>query len=198
MPIAEYWSEELVAEWLDLEGFVVRVKPPIVEPRGRGGTLAPDVVGGRVGANGEIEIRHCEVAGWPIRSAEDVARDYKKKFQPAVKEKVRSEFEMLFGLPVGHSHTYEPWVIALHLTPGNKAALASALPGVKLYILDEFICREVFPTIDRWKRAHRTPRTPPNSIFPLPPQNYRNLCLLYYLRSKKLLQCPQNSQAKEP
>ena len=58
MPFPCNWLEELVAEWLDLDGFLVRLQPPFPNPNGHGGRLEPDVIGARI-HDGRLEIRHC-------------------------------------------------------------------------------------------------------------------------------------------
>ena len=50
MPYTKTWSEELVAEWLQLEGYLVEVSLPL--PAGpQGGRGEADVVGARIQQN---------------------------------------------------------------------------------------------------------------------------------------------------
>lgn len=84
MPIPSNWLEELVAEWLSLEGFAVEILLPI-QIGGRGGRAAPDVLGARIhGDSGHLIIRHCEVASWPASGAQDIAQAYQQKFRSAI------------------------------------------------------------------------------------------------------------------
>ncbi len=105
MSFASDWLGELVAEWLELDRFLVQVTPPIQIGR-RGGRRAPDVVGARI-RDGNLEIRHCEAVTWPAQSAEELARSYLGKFSSDVQGAVAREVFDLFGLKPEQPFTYE-------------------------------------------------------------------------------------------
>ncbi|MCL6578788.1 MAG: hypothetical protein K6T73_05295, partial [Candidatus Bathyarchaeota archaeon] len=59
MPFTKTWTEELVAEWLQLNGYLVEAGLPAgVTPAG--GRYVADVVGAKVSGNA-LEIIHVEV-----------------------------------------------------------------------------------------------------------------------------------------
>jgi len=159
MPVSENWLEELVVEWLELEGFLTLIGPPVRGPAG--GVLPPDVVGARVGAGGRLEIRHCEAAMWFAQGPQAAAAAYQKKFSRGTRDQVWAEFSRLFAVP--GPPDYEPWIIccevgkpvasALH---GAIQALQSKDPSLKdlqLRSLVDFL-PEVRTTITGWRKIH--------------------------------------------
>ena len=59
MPFAKTWTEEIVAEWLLLKGYLVEIGLPVAAPN-VGGRFETDVVGAKVEAN-TLKIVHVEV-----------------------------------------------------------------------------------------------------------------------------------------
>jgi hypothetical protein len=98
MPFTSNWLEELMAEWLDLDGFLVRLQPPVPNWNGRGGRLEPDVVGVRF-CDDTLEIRHCETEMWASQGPEEESRRYKQKFSPQVQKNVETEFRKILRVP---------------------------------------------------------------------------------------------------
>lgn len=47
MAFAKTWSEELIAEWLQLKGYLVEVGIPI-KVTIKGGRIVPDVIGAKI------------------------------------------------------------------------------------------------------------------------------------------------------
>jgi len=61
MPFGRNWGEELVAEWLSLEGYLVYTGMPVGSGKGgKGGLRDADAVGVRAKGGG-LEIKHVEV-----------------------------------------------------------------------------------------------------------------------------------------
>ena len=156
MPIPSNWLEELVAEWLSLEGFAVETLLPIQISGGRGGRLAPDVLGARIhGDSGHLIIRHCEVASWPASSAQEIAESYQKKFRLAVIQKVEQHFRRLFGVAQGVMD-YEQLLVFGGITDKAKIALQTSLPNADIYTTDEVIRDQILPTIQIWRGTQQT------------------------------------------
>jgi hypothetical protein len=88
MPFPNNWLEELVAEWLELDGFLTLIGPRIRNPTGAGGAFAPNVVGARVGAGGRVEIRHCEAEMFLTQGAPAAERKYTSKFSRNIRDQV--------------------------------------------------------------------------------------------------------------
>jgi hypothetical protein len=96
---------------------------------GPGGRAEPDIVGARINGQGQLVIRHCEVAAWPAFSAEAIARNYGQKFRPAIIQRVEEHFRRLFGALQGTAITYEKWLIFCISAPA-QAAIHGILPDV--------------------------------------------------------------------
>ena len=66
MPFPSNWLEELVVEWLELEGFTISTS--LFVSAEKGGRFAPDVVGARIDLpSRQLVIRHCEATTWLFR-----------------------------------------------------------------------------------------------------------------------------------
>jgi hypothetical protein len=150
MPIPANWLEELVIEWLDLEGFVISTS--IGVPAGRGGKFAPDVVGAKFDASSRhLVIRHCEAAMHLIQGPEKDAARYLAKFSQDIQTAVQDRFVEIFG--AYEQVEYEKWVITFRPSPRTYAALTEAIPGIRICILSNFVFMEVLPAIKRWRDA---------------------------------------------
>ena len=161
MPIPANWLEELVIEWLDLDGFLISTS--VFVPAKGGGRIAPDVVGARRDENGKLSVRHCEAAMFLIDAPENVARRYAEKFSQKVQEEVRQCFDGVFHVRGPDHVEYEKWVITFQASKNVQEALRNAVPGVKIYLLKNFIRDEVLRTIRAWKQrpTHRQTTTMP-------------------------------------
>jgi len=85
LPFPRNWSEELVSEYLELEGYFVRTGHPV--PIGkRGGRGEMDVIGIKI-VNGELEICHVEI-GVQSLSIKAYKESIKKKFNSLVKQEI--------------------------------------------------------------------------------------------------------------
>ena len=156
MPVPANWLEELVIEWLDLEGFVTSTN--ISVPAKPGGKFAPDAVGAKRGEKGNLVIRHCEAAMFLIDAPDTVAERYARKFSETESE-VRSHFENVFGVGQSDRDVYEKWVITFQASENVQKALREVEPGVKIYFLKDFIRNEVLETIRKWKSRQPHPKT---------------------------------------
>src|SRR5208282_1091019 len=186
MPFPANWLEELVAEWLNLDGFLVEIQPPVqiqgkVQSQSKrskgGGRAAPDIVGGRI-KHSRLEIRHCETTVWFSEKAETDARRYEeKKFSPSIQNEIEKEFRRQFGLPPSETCVYDRWVIFGGASRLHRQTLRDRLPESHVYQPDDFICECVLPTIKAWKSNHPTLSGQPPT---LPPDKWL-ICLLDYL-----------------
>jgi hypothetical protein len=166
MPFPQNWLEELVAEWLEVDGFLTLIGPPIKNPTGVGGALAPDIVGARMGATGRVEIRHCETAMWFQQGAPAAATKYTKKFSRNIRDQVWDEFGKIFTVP--GPPDYEPWVICCDVGRPVKSVLEGViqnlqsqdpnLRNLQLRTFTDFL-PEVRTTIKRWRQTHPGPPT---------------------------------------
>ena len=157
MPIPANWLEELVIEWLDLDGFVVSTNVSV--PAKPGGKFAPDAVGARVDENGKLVIRHCEAGMFLIDAPKKVAGRYAKKFSPDIQKKVRDHFKNIFGDKRSDNAVYEKWIITLQASQKTKDELKDAIKDVKICMLNDFVLGDVLATIQRWNKQFRTEST---------------------------------------
>jgi hypothetical protein len=154
LPIANTWTEESVAEWLNL-GYLVEIGLP-AGTAGRGGRREADVVGARV-VNGKLEICHCEVAEWLINaSAEELVAYYLKKFSKEVRDSVEAYFCEIFGSE--RVHSYKELIITKYYSKRFPEIMRRALPGSEPMALEDFISSSVVNSIKNWKERHRTPK----------------------------------------
>lgn len=95
MPFPQTWTEELVAEWLDLAGYLVHVNLPMRTGK-VGGRRTPDVVGVKINQEGILEIIHVEV-GQLSESKDKNIQIIKKKFSEDVCNGVKEYFKKRLG-----------------------------------------------------------------------------------------------------
>lgn len=157
MPFPANWLEELVVEWLDLDGFAISTSIDV--PAGAGGRRAPDVVGAKFDMNGSrLLIRQCETA-MHLTRPEQVATSYSGKFSSNIEERVRGHFAKIFGDRVPEQVIYEKWVITFRPSAPVQAALRSCIPGIQIWILSDFVLNEVLPAIKRYREPPHTKTT---------------------------------------
>ena len=157
MPIPANWLEELVIEWLDLEGFLISTS--VFVPAKGGGRLAPDVVGAKRHDNGGIRIRHCEASMFLIDAPGKVAGTYVAKFSEKVEKEVRRRFDKVLDVRGTDHVEYEKLIITFYASKNVVEALTKTVPGVKILFLKDFIRDEVLKTIRGWKQPPRTKAT---------------------------------------
>lgn len=160
MPFPRTWSEELIAEWLQLKGYFVEVGVPIRSGR-RGGRSEADIVGVRV-KDDRLEIFHIEVgslSGNPIDNAEMIRRKFSEQRVNAIKEYCRNKLEFSSN----QQAIYKKLYVAVWWSDKTLSYLEQQqLPVRSLW---EFVNNEIKPTIQQWKKKppHR-PQTRGKSI----------------------------------
>lgn len=175
MPFPRTWSEELIAEWLQLKGYFVEVGVPIRSGR-RGGRSEADIVGARV-KDDRLEIFHIEVGSLsrnPIDNAEMINRKFSEQRMNAIKEYCRNRLEFSSNEQTVCQKLY----VAVWWSDKTISYLTQQqLPVIALR---EFIEYEIRPTIRQWKKKppHR-PETRGKSI--TLPENMWLLYLVDYL-----------------
>ena len=156
MPFPANWLEELIVEWLDLEGFASTTK--IKVPAGPGGAWAPDVTGAKL-VQGQLVIRHCEGAMYLIGNPKQQAERYKSKYSEEIEGAVRKHFSLIFGASATQEAKYEKWVICCYVTGPGMTKMKKTIPEVQICQLREFVFREILPSIERWREPPNTKTT---------------------------------------
>jgi hypothetical protein len=161
LPIANTWTEELIAEWLHLDGFLVEIGLPAAGS-GRGGRREADVVGGRVNS-GKLQVCHCEAAEWLIdRSATEVATQYQNKFSKDVTDSVGRYLCTIFGTKeIG---SYQKLVVTKYFAKEFPKELSQVLPDAEAILLDDLIKNRIMPSIKNWKLHHETAKGNPPQL----------------------------------
>ena len=145
MPFAQTWSEELIAEWLELKGFAIQVGLP-VSTSGPGGPFCADVVGARI-KQGKLEIVHVEV-GSLTQNVKDSLTSLGKKFSPSNVTAIENFFKERFEF--SGSVSFKKMYIASFCSNPVKDAIESK--GVEIHRLEDFIGKHVLPDISEWKK----------------------------------------------
>ncbi|MGC9114371.1 MAG: hypothetical protein ACP5IG_04825 [Candidatus Micrarchaeia archaeon] len=113
MPFGGNWSEELVAEWLSLKGYLVEVHVPAGSAEA-GGRYAADVVGVKV-KGGKMEICHAEVGTLP-RDFEKSVETIKRKFSESVVERIKRYFQERIKISEGTSVEYKKVYVTVYVS----------------------------------------------------------------------------------
>jgi len=181
MPFPKTWVEELIIEWLHLEGFLVEANFPVGVAK-LGGRLEVDVVGAKI-SNGVLEIIHVETGQL---SAGQKGIDFvKKKFSKKVCNSVSNYFKQGFSFTSGNIDYRKMYVPTYWTKPTIKGFENS---GIEIETLPDFISNNVLRTINRWKQnpLHQ-PQIRGKSV--TLPESYWILQLVDYLNAKRMLKC---------
>jgi len=179
MPFAKTWTEELVAEWLQLKGYLVEVGLPACVTEA-GGRYVADVVGARISDN-VLDIIHVEVG--QLAGGQQSINSLQRKFSRNVCEPIKDYFKQKLG-PVIDVVNYRKMYVASFWTKPTLDGAARL--GIDARPLPNFICQEVIPTIQNWKtRPPHRPKTK-GGVITLPESHWL-LQLIDYLNSQGLL-----------
>ena len=179
MPFAKTWSEELVAEWLQLNGYLVEVGLPAGVAYA-GGRYVADVVGAKV-SDDVLEIIHVEVG--QLAGGQKSINSLQRKFSSNVCDAIKDYFKQKLGF-VADTINYQKMYVASFWT--KPILNGAAQLGINVRPLPNFICQEVIQTIQNWKKhPPHHPRTK-GGIIKLPESHWL-LQLIDYLQTKGLL-----------
>jgi hypothetical protein len=149
MAFPRTWSEELIAEYLELKGYFVKTGHPI-PIGGKGGRKEIDVLGIKVEEN-KLEILQVEV-GQPSASKTNLIALLKKKFDPNAVGKEIKKIASEFGFK--DNYEWKKWFI----DPGykefsNDLRKIGKEEGIELKTLRDL---EIKDEIKKWKENHKT------------------------------------------
>lgn len=179
MPFGKTWTEELVAEWLELEGFLVVVGLPAGVATA-GGRYVADIVGAKVSAD-LLEIIHVEVG--TLAGGQKSIISLQRKFSKNVCETIENYFKQRIGFKGANVKYQKIYVASFWTAPVLNGAEKIDISVLKL---PDFIRQKVVPTISEWKEhphfAHKTK----GSLITLPESHWL-LQLIDYFKNKGLL-----------
>jgi len=180
MPFPKTWAEELIIEWLHLDGFLVEANLPVSVAK-RGGRLEVDIVGARISGN-MLEIKHIET-GQLSGGQEGANRVKEKKFSNNVCSSVINYFKQRLSF-TGNRINYQKVFIPTHWSNPTIKTLTQL--GITVKPLPDFICHEILPTIQKWKQnPPHQPQT--KGKYVTLPESYWLLQLIDYLNDRRLL-----------
>ena len=152
MPIPRNWSEELIYEWLCLEGYLTEVGIP-VGTGGRGGRKEADIVGVKVSVDNnkrQLQIYHVEVGQLGGKHVKNVAR-LKDKFSNERRSEIVERYKerMAFDGEVKYQKLYiNIWEFT---TKVDKLQNDSEITGEKIEVwTPSKLFSKVFQAIETW------------------------------------------------
>jgi len=178
-PFGKNWTEELVAEWLQLNGYLVEMDLPAAVTTA-GGRYVADVVGAKVSGN-VLEIIHVEVG--QLSGGRNSVASLGKKFSQGVCASIENYFRQKLGFVSSTANYKKMYVASFWTKPTINGA---AQLGINVRPLPDFILQEVIQAIQNWKKhpPHR-PKTQ-GGIITLPESHWL-LQLIDYLQFRGLL-----------
>lgn len=179
MPFAKTWTEELIAEWLELEGYLVVVGLP-AGVAAAGGRYVADVAGAKVSDN-SLEIMHVEVG--QLSGGERSVKSVQRKFSNNVCKSIENYFKQSLGFK-GAAVKYQKIYVASFSTAPTLDGAAKL--GIIAWPLPNFIHQKIIPTICKWKEhPPQQPKTK-GGVITLPESHWL-LQLIDYFKKRGLL-----------
>mgnify|MGYP001175649779 CR=1 FL=1 len=180
MPFPKTWVEELLIEWLHLEGFLVEADLPVCVSQA-GGRYEADIIGARI-VNDILDIWHLE-SGSLIGGQKDAALLMKKKFSSKICESVTNYFARRLSFS-SNQISYKKYYIPTYSSKPVLQALKDT--DVTVEPLLGFISKIILPTVRNWKQ--NPPHLPKaRGKYVTLPDSYWMLKLVDYLDSNNLL-----------
>lgn len=189
MPITKTWEEEIVLEWLLLEGYLAEANLLLRSGGGKGGRNEADVVGCKFLKDGSLEIKHVEI-GELTGSESDNIKKIHKSFDKEHRDDVIKIIKWKFGLEnlPQEKIKYKPIFIATNLSPNSVKKLKNKLKSKDIEILSfkEFI-KIVLETIEKWKNTQKDLGFVKDPTGIVIPHTYRLMRFLETLKTNDLM-----------
>jgi len=165
MPIPRTWSEELAAEYLQLEGYAVETGHPVQIER-RGGRKEIDVLGFKVEEK-KLKILQLEI-GTLYEGKEKNYEEIKGKFSDIVAKEIKRIAEKRFS---GLKYEWiKQYVVLNRLRNFEELKEKLKRENIKVLSMHEFY-EQVKQKIKKWREKNRTKRrtkpTLPNNLWML-------------------------------
>ena len=170
MPYARTWSEELVAEWLEIEGYSVVIGLPVGTGRG-GGRKEADVVGFRF-EDRIAHVVHIEVGNFAA-SSKKIIEVLRKKFERNVEEEIEKYIRERLGENVNISH--KKMVVATWISKKAEEEAKRELREIELLNFNDLL-KKIILTVKKYVKDVKT--------FP---DGFWLLNLLWYMNYHKIL-----------
>ena len=168
-----------MAEWLQLEGYLVEIGLPVSVARA-GGRYEADVVGARIRGN-VLDVFHGECG--QLAGGQKSVNSLQKKFSPNNCVKIEYYFRQRLGFAGVKVNYHKVYIASFWSKPTMQGA---GNFGINVRPLPDFIHNEVIQAIQRWKaNPPQQPRTRGGHI--TLPESCWILQLIDYLNNKGLL-----------
>ena len=168
-----------MAEWLQLEGYLVEAGLP-VSVAGAGGRYEADIVGARI-RGGMLEVFHVECG--QLSGGTQSVNSLQKKFSPNNCARIENYFRQRLGFAGTNVKYHKMYVASFWTKPTMQGARNL---GINVRPLTDFIRNEVIQTINGWKaNPPQQPRTKGSHI--TLPESCWLLQLIDYIYNKGLL-----------
>ena len=179
MPFPRNWVEELIVEWLHLEGHMVEANFPVATTS-VGGRGEVEAVGARVN-EGFLEIIHIETG--QLSGGKSSVESIEKKFRQEIHESLIKYFRDIFASE-SDNVSYRKIYKASYWTQPTMDGIRSF--GIEVIPLPDFLRDFVIPTIKQWKE---NPPHAPKARGPMIalPESHWLLKLLEYMHTQNLL-----------
>jgi len=169
------FSEQVVSEWLQLEGWFVETGVPL-RSKSRGGRDEADIVAIKK-KDESLTVQHIEVGTLAGGYQKDLDT-LKKKFSTDKKQQIIDYVEKRLGTKPKYKCRYVA-------TYASKKSLKSLQEnGYHIDWLHNVIQTEILPAITKWKREEVKTRKTPQ--LPTPPNNLWMIQLLNYMGYHKI------------
>jgi len=190
MPIPRTWSEELIAEWLQLNGYLVETGV-LIGSKEPGGRDEADVVGVKV-EKGLLYIHHIEV-GNVSQGVKEFEETLKKKFSHEHQTKIERRYTDRLDLGRAAKPKYSHLYIA---TSVSNKILKELGEKFNIERLDEFLFEKIIPDIEKWKEKPYSGALTTGAF--TPPENLWLICLIdYFNKSQQKLEAEKRAHVRK-
>jgi len=184
MPTTKMWEEELVLEWLLLEGYLAEAN--LLLRAGKGGSRnEADVVGCKFLNDGSLEIKHVEI-GALAGSESDNIKKIRKSFDKEHREDIIKIIKWKLGLKDLPQVKYKPSYIVTYPPPDSVEKLKNKIRDIEILSFKEFI-KIVLETIEKWKNTQKDLGFIKDVKDRVLPQTYRLMRFLETLKANDLI-----------
>jgi hypothetical protein len=177
------WEEQLIAEWLSLQGYLLETNVGLIAPKA-GGRNEADIVAIKIGDN-RVLVKHIEVGTLNAGFSDNLKR-VRKKFRNELKDSVKRFVMERIRPPSDYEWDYQCQYIFTFASRKDDLKKELEKHGIQLTPFDDIISQDIPNAIDEWRNRQIATGTvrgkDPNYI--VLPRKYRLLTV--FERARKL------------
>jgi len=186
VPPARTWLEELVVEWLTLEGYLVLTNVRL------GGAREADVVGFKALEEGGYEVIHVE-AGMYFLSPDKLLDTVIRKIQGR-EDDVRRVLKYYIGEEVKEARYRKVFVTVWFKAYESVKDALREQHGIETMTVEEVVER-ILENLSRWEAHLKKERLRGRGTRVVPPESLRLTSLISYLSSRGMLKLKRSKGA---